>query len=72
MIVGSVGLLASMLFWSSFSPYAGGRGRHEVRVRDRGLTSFTSSFPRNWRKPPYGAAFCRTGRSWRRRRSLMR
>ena len=33
MIVGAIGLLASMLFWSSFSPY-GGR-RDEVVVRDR-------------------------------------
>lgn len=32
MIVGAIGLLASMLFWSSFSPY-GHRG--EVIVRDR-------------------------------------
>lgn len=34
MIVGGIGLLASMLFWSSFSPYARG-GRDEVIVRDR-------------------------------------
>lgn len=34
MIVGSIGLLASMLFWSSFSPYGRG-GRDEVVVRDR-------------------------------------
>ena len=33
MIVGAIGLLASVLFWSSFSPY--GRGRDEVIVRDR-------------------------------------
>jgi hypothetical protein len=33
MIVGAIGLLASMLFWSSFSPY--GRRRDEVVVRDR-------------------------------------
>ncbi len=33
MIVGAIGLLASMLFWSSFSPY-GGR-REEVVVHDR-------------------------------------
>ncbi len=33
MIVGAIGLLASMLFWSSMSPY--GRGRDEVIVRDR-------------------------------------
>ena len=34
MIVGAIGLLCSMLFWSSFSPY-GSRGRDEVIVRDR-------------------------------------
>ena len=34
MIVGAIGLLASLLFWSSFSPYGGGR-RDEVIVRDR-------------------------------------
>ena len=34
MIVGSIGLLTSLLFWSSFSPYAN-RGRDEVIVRDR-------------------------------------
>jgi hypothetical protein len=34
MIVGGIGLLASMLFWSSFSPY-GRTGRDEVIVRDR-------------------------------------
>jgi len=33
MIVGGLGLLASMLFLSSFSPYGG--GRDEVVVRDR-------------------------------------
>lgn len=33
MIVGAIGLLASLLFWSSFSPYS--RGRDEVIVRDR-------------------------------------
>lgn len=33
MVVGSIGLLTSLLFWSSFSPY--GRGRDEVIVRDR-------------------------------------
>jgi Zn-dependent protease with chaperone function len=33
MIVGAIGLLASVLFWSSFSPY--GRRRDEVVVRDR-------------------------------------
>lgn len=35
MIVGGIGLLASMLFWSSFSPYGRGGGRDEVVVRDR-------------------------------------
>lgn len=36
MIVGAIGLLASMLFWSSFSPYGGGNARRdEVVVRDR-------------------------------------
>ena len=36
MIVGAIGLLASMLFWSSFSPYGRrGYGRDEVVVRDR-------------------------------------
>lgn len=34
MIVGAIGLLASMLFWSSMSPY-NRRGRDEVIVRDR-------------------------------------
>ena len=34
MIVGAIGLLTSLLFWSSFSPYRGG-GRDEVIVRDR-------------------------------------
>ncbi len=34
MIVGGIGLLASMLFWSSMSPYGRG-GRDEVVVRDR-------------------------------------
>ncbi|MGH9153644.1 MAG: DUF6458 family protein [Acidimicrobiales bacterium] len=34
MIVGSIGLLASLLFWTSFSPYGRG-GRDEVVVRDR-------------------------------------
>ena len=33
MIVGAIGLLASLLFWSSFSPY--GSRRDEVVVRDR-------------------------------------
>jgi hypothetical protein len=32
MVVGAIGLLASLIFWSSFSPY--GR-RDEVVVRDR-------------------------------------
>ena len=34
MIVGAIGLLCSMLFWSSFSPWGAGR-RDEVIVRDR-------------------------------------
>lgn len=33
MIVGAIGLLASMLFWSSATPWS--RGRDEVVVRDR-------------------------------------
>jgi hypothetical protein len=33
MIVGAIGLLASMLFWSSAAPWS--RGRDEVVVRDR-------------------------------------
>lgn len=33
MVVGAIGLLASLLFWSSFSPYGG--HRDEVVVRDR-------------------------------------
>jgi hypothetical protein len=33
MVVGAIGLLVSLLFWSSFSPY--GRGREDVIVRDR-------------------------------------
>lgn len=35
MIVGAIGLLASLLFWSSFSPY--GARREEVVYRDREL-----------------------------------
>jgi len=35
MVVGGIGLLASMLFWSSFSPYGRAGGRDEVIVRDR-------------------------------------
>jgi hypothetical protein len=34
MIVGGIGLLASLLFWSSFSPYGSAR-RDQVIVRDR-------------------------------------
>ncbi len=34
MIVGAIGLLLSLLFWSSFSPY-GRRERTVVRERDR-------------------------------------
>ena len=33
MVVGSVGLLMSMLFWSSFAPWGGGRS--ETIVEDR-------------------------------------
>ena len=33
MIVGALGLLMSMLFWSSFAPFAGG-ARTETYVRD--------------------------------------
>ena len=36
MIVGAIGLLDSLLFWSSFSPYGAGR-RDEVVIRDREL-----------------------------------
>jgi hypothetical protein len=32
MVVGALGLLLSMLFWSSFAPFAG--GRRETYVRD--------------------------------------
>lgn len=38
MIVGGIGLLASMMFWSSFSPWGGAASttrRDEVIVRDR-------------------------------------
>ena len=31
MIVGAVGVLASMLFWTSFAPYGGGRRAGVVR-----------------------------------------
>jgi hypothetical protein len=34
MIVGAIGLLLSMLFWSSFAPYGSGRETRTV-VRDR-------------------------------------
>lgn len=37
MIVGAIGLLASLLFWSSFSPYGAGGRREEVVYRDREL-----------------------------------
>jgi hypothetical protein len=33
MVVGALGLLMSMLFWSSFAPFAAG-GRTETYVRD--------------------------------------
>ena len=35
MIVGIIGLLASMLFWSSFSPYGASRREQRTVVRDR-------------------------------------
>ncbi len=37
MIVGAIGLVASLLFWSSFSPYGrrGGAAGDRVVVRDR-------------------------------------
>lgn len=31
MVVGALGLLMSMLFWSSFAPFAGGRNETVVR-----------------------------------------
>jgi hypothetical protein len=31
MVVGALGLLMSMLFWSSFAPFAGGRSETVVR-----------------------------------------
>lgn len=34
MIVGAIGLLLSMLFWSSFAPFARDRGERTV-IRDR-------------------------------------
>ena len=34
MIVGAIGLLMSMLFWSSFAPFGGGAPRHETFVRE--------------------------------------
>ncbi len=35
MIVGAIGLLMSMLFWSSWAPFAsGGAGRNETYVRE--------------------------------------
>lgn len=36
MVVGALGLLMSMLFWSSFAPFASG-GRTETYVRDERL-----------------------------------
>ncbi len=35
MIVGAIGLVASLLFWSSFSPYRRPAGGDRVVVRDR-------------------------------------
>ena len=35
MVVGGLGLLLSMLFWSSFSPYGRGRQQQTTVVRDR-------------------------------------
>ncbi len=35
MVVGIIGLLASMLFWSSFSPYGSARREQRTVVRDR-------------------------------------
>lgn len=35
MIVGIVGLVVTMLFWSDFSPYRRRGGRDDVVVRDR-------------------------------------
>ncbi|HEX3325789.1 MAG TPA: DUF6458 family protein [Actinomycetota bacterium] len=35
MIVGGIGLLLSLLFWSSFAPWGPGRRREETVVRDR-------------------------------------
>jgi hypothetical protein len=37
MIVGALGLLMSMLFWSSFAPFASGGPRTETYVRDERL-----------------------------------
>jgi hypothetical protein len=34
MIVGAIGLLMSMLFWSSFAPFGAGAPRHETYVRE--------------------------------------
>ncbi len=35
MIVGIIGLITSLLFWSSFSPYRRDTARRDVVVRDR-------------------------------------
>jgi Domain of unknown function (DUF6458) len=35
MIVGGLGLLLSLLFWSSFSPWGSARRREETVIRDR-------------------------------------
>ena len=34
MIVGAIGLLMSMLFWSSFAPFGAGANRSETVVRE--------------------------------------
>jgi hypothetical protein len=35
MVVGGIGLLLSLLFWSSFSPYGRGRDQQTTVIRDR-------------------------------------
>ena len=37
MVVGAIGLLLSLLFWSSFSPYGRREERTVVRERDRDI-----------------------------------
>lgn len=34
MVVGALGMLMSMLFWSSFAPFGGGAARNETYVRE--------------------------------------